>query len=74
MDTMDSGNDTDSELMSTEMLEDILDVSQPPLGVNRRESRYIILMALKEDKQNGNERYYLCKTWETFYTNFLKLS
>ena len=35
MDVMDSGNESDDEPMSTEMLEDILDRSKSHLSVNR---------------------------------------
>ena len=36
IDEMSSGNYSDAEHMSTEMLEDIFDVSQSHLSVNRR--------------------------------------
>ena len=42
MDKMDSGDESDKYPMSTEMLEDIRDVSQSHPNVNRRESRYKI--------------------------------
>ena len=42
MDTMDSGDESDHDLISTEMLEDIRDGSQTHPNVNRRASRYII--------------------------------
>ena len=42
MDVIDSGNDSDHDLISTEMLEDISDVSQSHSNVNQRESRYKI--------------------------------
>ena len=40
MDVIDSGNESDDEPMSTEMLEDICAGSQSHLNVNRRGSRY----------------------------------
>ena len=42
MDTMLSGNEYDYEPMSTNMLEDICDVSQSHPSINRREVRYKI--------------------------------
>ena len=39
---MDSGDESDRDLISTEMLEDIRDISQAHPNVNRRESRYKI--------------------------------
>ena len=42
MDAMSSGNEYDAETMSTNMLEDIRDVSQSHPRVNRSETRYKI--------------------------------
>ena len=42
MDTINSGDDSDHDLISTEMLEDICDRSQTHPNVNRREARYKI--------------------------------
>ena len=42
MDAMNSGGESDHDLISTEMLEDICDGSQTHPDVNRRESRYKI--------------------------------
>ena len=42
MDAMNSGDESDHDLISTEMLEDICDGSQTHLNVNRRESSYKI--------------------------------
>ena len=39
---MDSGDESDHDLISTEMIEDIRDVSQTHPNVNRREARYKI--------------------------------
>ena len=44
---LDSGDDSDDEPMSTEMLEDIHDGSQSHPNVNRRESRYKICDHIK---------------------------
>ena len=48
MDAMDSGNDYDDEPMSTDMLEEICDGSQPNLSVSRREARYKIRDCIKQ--------------------------
>ena len=42
MDAMNYGDDSDHDLISTEMLKDIRDGSQTHTNVNRRESRYKI--------------------------------
>ena len=48
MDAMNSGDESDDEIMSTEMLEDISDGSQSHPNVDRRESRYKILDRIKQ--------------------------
>ena len=62
MDVMSSGDESDAEYMSTDMLEDICGVSQSHPSVNRREERYKIIFSLKEVKRNKKENYYLRKT------------
>ena len=42
MDAMDSGNESDHDLMSTDILENICDGSQSHPNVNKREARYNI--------------------------------
>ena len=42
MDMISSSNESDSEYMSTDMLEDIFDRSQYHLSINRRESHHKI--------------------------------
>ena len=42
MDDINSGDESDNDLISANMLEDIRDVSQTHLNVNRREARYEI--------------------------------
>ena len=42
MDVMDSGDESDHDLISTEILEDIRDGSQSRLNVNWREAQYKI--------------------------------
>ena len=43
MENLDSGDESDHDLISTDMLEDLNDGSQTHPNVNRREARYIIL-------------------------------
>ena len=50
MDAMDSGEESEDEPMSTEMLEDICDGIQSHLGVNRIEARYKIRDRIKRRK------------------------
>ena len=48
MDAMDSGNESDHDLISTEILEDIRDGSQSHPSVNRRESQYKIRNCIRQ--------------------------
>ena len=45
---MDYGNESDDDTMSTEMLEDIIDVIQSNMNANRREARYKIRDHIKQ--------------------------
>ena len=45
---MDSSNESDHDIISKEMLENIYDGSQSHPNVNRRESRYTILDLIKQ--------------------------
>ena len=40
MDAINSGDESDHDLISTEILEDIHDGSETPPNINRREARY----------------------------------
>ena len=51
IDTMDSGDESDDDHVSTDMLEDICDGSQSHLNVTRREERDFI----KKDNWNGKD-------------------
>ena len=42
MENINSGDESDHDLISTEMLEDIRDVSQTHMNFNKREARYKI--------------------------------
>ena len=48
MDVMDSGDESEDDAISTEMLEDIPDISQSHLSVNRIEARYKIRGCIKQ--------------------------
>ena len=48
MDTMNSGYESDHDLISTEMLEDICDGSQTHPNVNRREARHKICDRIRQ--------------------------
>ena len=50
MDTMNSGDGSDHDIISTEMLEDIRDKSQTHPNVNRREARYKIRDSIRQRK------------------------
>ena len=56
MDAMDSGNESDHNLISTEMLEDIRDRSKSHPNVNSGEACYKYVIVLSKDKPNGKER------------------
>ena len=70
---MSSGNESDAEPISMDMLEDISDGSQshPSIIRKRHATRYVI--SLNKVKQNGKERYYQRETWVNIYTNYLRL-
>ena len=55
-DAINSGDESDHDLISTEMLEDIRDRSQTHLNVNKREARYKYVTVLGKGNRNGKER------------------
>ena len=55
MDAMDSGDESYNESISTEMLEDIHDISQSHPSVNRRQARYKYLVESNKDNCNRKE-------------------
>ena len=73
MDDMSSGDDSDAEPMSMEMLEDIHDGSQSHPSIKRIEACYKRRDCIKQDNRNGKERYYQRKTWVKVYINCLNL-
>ena len=56
MDAISSGDESDHDLISTEMLEDIRDGNHTHLSVNRREARYKICDRIRQRQWNG-KRY-----------------
>ena len=48
MENLDSGDESDHDLVSTEILEDICDGSQTHPNVNRREARYKIRNSISQ--------------------------
>ena len=59
---MDSGDESDYDLISTNMLEDIRDGIQSHPNVNKIEARYKYVIVLDKDNRNVNERLKLRKT------------
>ena len=55
MDTMDSGDESDHDLIYTDMLENIRDGSQSHPNVNGREDRLKYLIDLGKDNRNGKD-------------------
>ena len=56
MDVMNSGDESEHDLISTKMLEDIRDGSQSHPNLNKRESRYKIHDRIRQTNQNGKNR------------------
>ena len=56
MDAMDSGDESDHDPISTEMLEDVRDRIQSCPSVNRREAHYKKVIVLSKDNRNGKDR------------------
>ena len=55
MDAINSGDESDHDLIFTEMLEDICDGSLTHPNVNRREARYKYVIVLGKDNSNGKD-------------------
>ena len=70
MDAMNSGNESDHDLISTEMVEDIRDGSQTHPNVNKRESLYkcVIIYVITLFRSGGNasssDVYPVCDVFE----------
>ena len=55
MDTMDSGDESDHDLIYKDMLENIHDGSQSHPNVNGRENRLKYVIVLGKDNRNGKD-------------------
>ena len=55
MENINSGDESDHDLISTEMLEDICDISQTHTNVNIRETRYIIRDSIRLTQSEWKE-------------------
>ena len=60
---MSSGNESDAEPMSTEMLEDIHDGSQSHPRVNMRETRYKVYDFIKQSQAECKVELLSTQTW-----------
>ena len=56
MEDINSGDESDRDIVSTEMLEDICGGSQTHTNVNRREARYKYAILLGKGNRNGKDR------------------
>ena len=56
MENINSSDESDHDIISTEMLEDIRNRSQTHPNGNRREARYKYVILLGKDNRNGKER------------------
>ena len=73
MDSMYSGNESDHDLISKEMLEDIRDRSQSHPNVNKIESRYKICDSIRQRQSEWKSALKLPETSVKFYTRDLRL-
>ena len=70
---MDSGDESDHVLISTEMLEDIREGSQSHPNINKRESGYKICHRIRQRQSEWKGELKLGKTWVKVYTRCLRL-
>ena len=56
MENLDSNENSDHDLISTVMLEDIRDGSQTHTEINKSEARYKIRDCVRQSNRNGKER------------------
>ena len=73
MDAMDSGDDSDHDLISTDILEDICDGSQSHPNVNQRESRYKIRDCINQRKEEWKVASKATQSMVKVYTRYLRL-
>ena len=74
MDAINSGDESDHDLISTEMLEDIRDGSQTHPNVHRREARYKIRDRIRQRQSERKGALNIREAWVKFYTSCLRLS
>ena len=72
MDDMDSGDESDHDIISTDMLEEICDVSQNNPNVNSRETRYEICDRIKQKRLEWKGALKPRKKWVKVYTRYLR--
>ena len=72
-DAIDSGDDSDHDVISTEMLEDVRDGSQSHPNVNKRESCYKIRTRIRQRQSQWKGALKLRETWVKVYTRYLRL-
>ena len=66
-----SGDDSDHDLISTELLEDIRDRSQTHPNVNRREARYKISDRIRQRQSERKGELKATRSMEKVYTRYL---
>ena len=71
MDAINSGDESDHDLISTEMLENIHDGSQTHPNVNRRESRYKIRDRIRQRQSEWKGALKATRSMGNVYTRYL---
>ena len=71
MDAINSGDESDHDIISTEMLKDIRDVSQTHPNVNRREASYKIRDRIRQRKSEWKGELKATRSMEEVYTRYL---
>ena len=71
MEYINSGDESDHDLISMEMLEDIRDRSQTHTNVQKKKHVIKYMIVLGKENRNGKERQKLCEAWEKVYTRYL---
>ena len=71
MENINSGDESDYDIISTEMLEDIRDGSQTHTNVNRREARYKIRYRIRQRQSECKEALKATRSMGKDYTRYL---
>ena len=71
MDAMDSGDESDHDFISTDMLEDIHEGSQSHPNVNQREARYKIRDRIRQRQSELKGELKAEQKWVKVYTRHL---